>query len=98
MLAERKYGVLEIDANEGRSLRGQLLAGRTSYNGQGQDEFLKRPERNTIYKWKEIKVPESVPFTLVYAAPELVCEKRVTGETLSFLDKDSRMLSKSLVE
>ena len=34
-------------------------------------------------------MPESVPCTLVYAVPELVCEKMVTGETLSFLDKET---------
>ena len=34
-------------------------------------------------------MPESIPFTLVYAVPELVCEKRVTGEMLNFLDKET---------
>ena len=43
-----------------------------------------------IYKSKEIKVPESVPFALVYAILESVCEKRVTGKMLSFLDKKTK--------
>ena len=34
-------------------------------------------------------MPEGVPFALVNAVPESVCEKRVTGETLSFLDKET---------
>lgn len=50
MLAEREDGVLKIYTNKGGSLGSQFLAGRTSDNGRGQDESLKRPERNTIYK------------------------------------------------
>lgn len=35
-------------------------------------------------------MPEGVPFALVYAVPESVCEKRVTSETLGFLDKEAK--------
>ena len=89
MLAQREDGVLKVDTDEGGSLGGQLLAGRASDNGRSQDEPLERPERNTIYKSEEIEVPEGVPFALVYAVPESVCEKRVTSETLRFLDKET---------
>lgn len=33
---------------------------------------------------------EGVPFALVYAVAESVCEKRVTSETLCFLDKQTK--------
>jgi hypothetical protein len=89
MLAEREDRVLKVDTDEGGSLSSQLLAGRTSDNGRSQDESLERPEGNTIYKSEEIEVPEGVPFALVYAVPEPVCEKRVTSETLGFLDKET---------
>ena len=90
MLAEREDGVLKVDTDEGCSLSSQLLAGRTSDDGRGQDESLERSERDAIYKSEEIKMPEGVPFTLVYAVAKSVCKKRVTGETLSFLDKQTK--------
>ena len=89
MLAERKDGVLGVGAGGGGSLGGQLLASRASDNGRSQDESLERPERNTICKSEEIKVPEGVPFALIYAVSKSICEKRVTSKTLRFLDKEA---------
>ena len=89
MLAEGENSVFKVDTNEGGSLTGQLLAGRTSDNRRSQDESLERSERDAIYKSEEIKMPEGVPFTLVYAVAESVSEKRVTSKTLSFLDKET---------
>lgn len=89
VLTEREHGVLEIDADDGRRLLGELLAGRVGRDGRGEDETLEGTEADAVSEANEVEVAEDVGVAAIERISEAVGEEGVACEPLGLLDEQA---------